>query len=636
MALSSFIPMKEVPGIDIPMIELQTPTKVLSKSMDLGTVSLYDLDLLITQTLEDYSNQNNRSQFQQININNDAKEEESIALTDKLNYTDPLVIFDPSIENTIVVTQDMGYHLIDETRKETDKILNEDELTINGIKAPLIKFNNNTINWSLICYCKLRFRGILPELELALFDDGYISKSDPPGLNNRLTFIIMPEIDGAYKKVSLDFYINHYERTYRSPDNRPILLCYCSYYLPGMYEIRNEAINYKNIPDRKAKTCELTTYECLYSVAKTLGLGYQVTEDCPKINDKQKRLLFNQNFVEFIQETIDSGGIDEDSIFDAWVDLNNTLNLINVSWVFNQEKKITPEYLSVYGLAGALSNEDIGLQPSFVKVPRTLTNFHYLGIPVNLEFHSKDFEQIQTNIRNEGILVKNTTLNLYRGSESDGINSIVQNDIINKENSVDGRYINEYMVQRNMDVNINFDNFNVTYQKQMHDNFFKTQRASIYKVSLTKINFGLKRGTLISLAYFSTDIGEKTEIIRSTFNLIGDKSIDMPDISKIQLESGKTIQDIITDEDYPLMNFAKSGIYYIDSMEIEYDISYETIVQTLYLIRLGNKSNYHNKHTMAKILNENHEIINRANATNTSSSRLNDDATSLVDLKIFY
>ena len=346
--------------------------------------------------------------------------------------------------------------------------------------------------------------------------------------------------------------------------------------------------------------------------------------------------MFNQNFVEFIQETIDSGGIDEDSIFDAWVDLNNTLNLINVSWVFNQEKKITPEYLSVYGLAGALSNEDIGLQPSFVKVPRTLTNFHYLGIPVNLEFHSKDFEQIQTNIRNEGILVKNTTLNLYRGSESSGINSIVQNDIINKENSVDGRYINEYMVQRNMDVNINFDNFNVTYQKQMHDNFFKTQRASIYKVSLTKINFGLKRGTLISLAYFSTDIGEKTEIIRSTFNLIGDKSIDMPDISKIQLESGKTIQDIITDEDYPLMNFAKSGIYYIDSMEIEYDISYETIVQTLYLIRLGNKSNYHNKHTMAKILNENHEIINRANATNTSSSKSNDDATSLVDLKIFY
>ena len=110
----------------------------------------------------------------------------------------------------------------------------------------------------------------------------------------------------------------------------------------------------------------------------------------------------------------------------------------------------------------------------------------------------------------------------------------------------------------------------------------------------------------------------------------------MPDISKIQLESGKTIQDIITDEDYPLMNFAKSGIYYIDSMEIEYDISYETIVQTLYLIRLGNKSNYHNKHTMAKILNENHEIINRANATNTSSSKSNDDATSLVDLKIFY
>ena len=89
--------MKEVPGIDIPMIELQTPTKVLSKSMDLGTVSLYDLDLLVTQTLEDYSNQNNRSQFQQININNDAKEEESIALTDKLNYTDPLVIFYPSI-----------------------------------------------------------------------------------------------------------------------------------------------------------------------------------------------------------------------------------------------------------------------------------------------------------------------------------------------------------------------------------------------------------------------------------------------------------------------------------------------------------------------------------------------------------
>ena len=69
---------------------------------------------------------------------------------------------------------------------------------------------------------------------------------------------------------------------------------------------------------------------------------------------------------------------------------------------------------------------------------------------------------------------------------------------------------------------------------------------------------------------------------------------------------------------------------------VGYQICHPVIARHILQEKLGNKSNYHNKHTMAKILNENHEIINRANATNISSSKSNDDATSLVDLKIFY
>ena len=46
------------------------------------------------------------------------------------------------------------------------------------------------------------------------------------------------------------------------------------------------------------------------------------------------------------------------------------------------------------------------------------------------------------------------------------------------------------------------NNTPVLKQKRIHDNYFRKYRAKTLEVKLAKSNFGLQRGTLISLAIF--------------------------------------------------------------------------------------------------------------------------------------
>ena len=81
-------------------------------------------------------------------------------------------------------------------------------------------------------------------------------------------------------------------------------------------------------PGCSAKYCQLgpnkypTTYEFLHYVAVTeCGLGFAATDKVKEIKDDKTRIIRSETYTEAIQKHVAFGGLDENSVFDCWVDL---------------------------------------------------------------------------------------------------------------------------------------------------------------------------------------------------------------------------------------------------------------------------------------------------------------------------
>ena len=138
----------------------------------------------------------------------------------------------------------------------------------------------------------------------------------------------------------------------------------------------------------------------------------------------------------------------------------------------------------------------------------------------------------------------------------------------------------------------------VLKQKMIHDNYFRKYRAKTLEVKLAKPNFGLQRGTLISLAIFEYSELGKRQMWQNWYNISGDKT-EMPNPSSVELEQ------MFSDSTLGFINLSVSGIYYIDGMSFEYDVKNEEheLIQKVYLIRRGIIPGYINSDSFAKSYN---------------------------------
>ena len=66
---------------------------------------------------------------------------------------------------------------------------------------------------------------------------------------------------------------------------------------------------------------KLNTYDTLLEIAKENKLGFAATKGCKDVKDERYRLVQTKTYVDYVKEIIGYGGLDEESIFDAWIDL---------------------------------------------------------------------------------------------------------------------------------------------------------------------------------------------------------------------------------------------------------------------------------------------------------------------------
>ena len=449
------------------------------------------------------------------------------------NPTDPVVVIDPEFNSKVILKQ----YDDPENAGLTDG--KYDSLKDDAINIPIIRLNNITLNDSQIDFVELYFNDFLPKIHLSIKDSENVIKiCDTPGFENEIHIVITCDINGYYKKISLLFYITNFN----------VYGDYIAY--DGIFKL--QSINQHEI--KQIGKGKLNTYDMLYEIAKENKLGFAATEHCKDIKDERYRLIQKKTFIQYIKDQIEIGGLDEESLFDAWIDMFGYITLINVNYVFNID--IKPNQLMVYSMVGLnefpIHNESTEIQA--VELPRTITNNKINPAQTNMQFDN--FETIINNnkIIDEGCF--NTNYYMSSPCKENKIN-IEQTQII--ENSPTGmNNSDKYVYSKTNFLGIEFGETPILFQKHLHKRYFDKLRTKQIKIELEKVNFGLQRGTLLNIIF--------KEYNSTVIKLMNN-------------------ENSLENDDEGIVNTFLSGIYYIDSITFEYYTEKHKIKQYLYVIK---------------------------------------------------
>ena len=550
---------------------------------------------------------------------------EDNSIIPEVNYTDPFVYHDGG---------PIGSHIAKPLNPQNAIMFDEEgnfgsnvdyqSTKVEGIYQPIVKLNNIVLDEWQIENLVLHYDSFYPEIDIKVLysDASFIEFNDAPGMNNVITVIIIPAVDGAYRKIAIDFTIIDYERNGNEynihgrvkwlplEQQRCKHIHYCDHppgpcpptgcpNVKGKSGANGESAT-GTIECNHAHQKKPNTWEYLHEIALQCGLGFSATDQCREINDRLPRLVSSVSYLDFIQDQIRFGGLDENSIFDVWLDLYGYITMVNVPWVMSND--ITYRHLTMKTFTGIRSKsidmKDLEIQ----EVHRTLTNFNKMSTKSNNEIEHYNWVTNNFAINNTGTL--QTLHSFTPQGVQDGNNSISCEQAQIIENSIDGAHVEDYEKSISLCTVVEVNEYNINNQRMIRDQYFKKLTSKMLRVDLLYPNLSIQRGTLINLSILESDPTRKRKLLTESDNIDGDNGTDM---KNPEWEGNN--KDIIQDEGEMVPNTAISGLYYVQGMRFTYhtyDNEYESmdsekdIRQSLLLIKKGPITNIDNQYTSVK------------------------------------
>ena len=520
------------------------------------------------------------------------------SLIPKLNYTDPAVYHDGGVPHHRIArlyepTNSLGF---------TEKGLQTydpqyDQLRYEGSYVPIVKLNNNVIDEVNIESLEITYRDFLPEITMCVHDiDGMIRFGDSPGMNASIDVIITPSIPNVYKNIALQFEITSFsvsgDMLFYSGRNKILnmqqRIDWGMIKYPGCSNTRGGDDGEDTVSCNPSPNPKPNTWEYLHEIAIKCGLGFAATDKCKDIEDRLPRLLRSQSYSDFIQEQIKFGGLDENSIFDVWVDLYGYLTMVNLPWVLNND--ITFRHLSLNVISGVRSQIDNVPEQTATVMHRTLTNYNKFNTPNNALIEN-NYEWITENFDQQwkGNLERRTVF-IPRGVRG-GNNTLKDQEVQQVETSVDGLHSEDYE-KHYVSFYCEFNDYDTKLQESIRENYLQKQRAKIFKVELTNANLGLMRGTLVNISIWEDRDKQRATLLQGT-----DKMAETQNIKPQNPDTGMNNKDLMQDDSIQYPNASVSGLYYIDGMSFKFDLEKHDIKQTLYLIKKGALTTPYNKYS---------------------------------------
>lgn len=486
-------------------------------------------------------------------------------LSQEHNYTDPIVRHDPTISKTMIPKADLSTLSSTDTSNPTDIDIKK----IEAIDIPVVLLNNKVLDYTDIEFLYIDYDSFVPKIRIAVSQsDENLGNTDSPGLDNIITVVMTSRVDGAYKPISIDFYILSVETVNNA------CVYEGSYKLLSIEQNKTECIKFCPGAGCQGEWCNLpenntpTTYEFLHELCAKSGLGFATTDKVKEISDNRQRFITNQNYKTAMEQHLKFAGIDENSIFDGWIDLYKYLVVINVPWVLSQDINIEDIGSYIEWNAPNATNR-ITDQQDLNKSYRFLTNNRETAQNLNILITSYKWITNNRSIRNKG-----TNYQYFTGQPlgfgENNTGSCTQHDVEVVENSDTGEDTKENYAFNRMEFlgnemgNAALGNTPVLMQRQIRDNYFRKIRQRRLKVSLDITNLALQRGTLVYLYIFEYSQTAKREMLMD--------EMDNP-IIRSRVDEGH------------IPNPFMCGFYYIDGMEFIYDKQSAKITQYLYLIK---------------------------------------------------
>ena len=506
------------------------------------------------------------------------------------NRTDPIVRHDSNYNGEIIATLWRPQY-----DQENGGIAGEniESTKWDAIRYPLIRINNHLLTEDCIKSFVLHNDRFMPYLDIIFEDtDDTIQFSDMPGLDNVITVVILESDPEAHRPIKMDFYVTNCKIIGSTFYVWAEFKC-----LPLEQQILSQEVFHYPGSGCQAEHCKLpanmspTTYEFLHVIAEKAGLGFSASQKCRSIKDDRYRILKKEKYKDAAQEHTACGGLDEESIFDSWIDPWKNLVMVNLPWIMKEPVK--PDELSSTLISGVSSGD------STVDTISTSTDVHRILSNVSMitGFNNMMITKIEKLVDlnsgyYQGTLTEYNTV-MPEGYK-DSHNELKPEQILEQENSLAAEETPEKFEFHSQE----FCGFEMALktptvqQKRRHNEYFKQQRAHMFKVTMLEPNFGLERGMLCLILWFTDNTTQKSIIIEQAPNLYtADGDMTRQD------SEGESAQDNIYD---PIMDVAMSGMYYIDGTDWEYNADDENITQHLYLIKKSPITQYYDKTGMPR------------------------------------
>lgn len=484
-------------------------------------------------------------------------EENYTVLEEPLNITDFVVQFDPETKRP-----EAAKPLASE---EIDENVGIESYKTDGFDMPIIRIDHFILNEKYLNSMTLRYEGFVPTLELIVDDDNNeIQYVGGPGIHNHVTVIMCPNVNGLYRSMAALFYIKD-----RINLTSTRIKYVCEYHNIGLSDTQCMQIGEKS----------LTTYEFCETIAKRLGFGFACTDHCKDISDPRWRQIYSQNVREFIEEQIKIGGLDESSVFDAWVDMYGYINLINLSWVFEQD--IKPENLSIkVQKTVEVPTKDAAEAPPS-EVQRTFLDVD--SYPFSMLRITDKYSYLNTkNVQNLG-----TNSSFWCLTSPGEENKLTMQDIMIEEDTVQGKKdTQEYSFRKVEFLGCDMsEDTPYLIQSKIREHWIQKRKSKQLTIELNKPNFGLERGTLITVGIFEDEPRKKVGVTQTAENVSSENKAKENERNVVDETKPPVDMDTVSSETSFAGNPALSGIYYIDGMMFEYSKDTRKTTQILFLIK---------------------------------------------------
>lgn len=513
--------------------------------------------------------------------------DDKFELVEPYNPTDPVVKFDPELDKSYIVVPYANTETNDESgpfKKEFGAQTRHD-----AIMVPLVQINQMKLGDDQIETVEISISKFFPELYLKIYDyNNSLSKLNSPGMTSIVTVIMAAPIEGVSKKISIDFYIID---STTNPDGTIEIFGEMS--IPSLNQVKNEQIG----------NDKMSTYDFLKQIAQDTKLGFAATEKCEEINDARWRQIYSKTFKDYINEQLSFAGLDNDSVFDAWVDQFGYLVMVNMSYVMSEEIDSNQLMMRVVKGSNFTEKKDMVEEQEYEEVLRMITNARDIPGDNNAQF-SRLSEELQNDlIKDEG------TANKYYYMKSIGDeNTICQEEMEINEPSVDGKKNKDtYKFDKCEFIGFEMDEDSpILVQKKIVSRMKAMMNYKQIFVEMEKPNYYLQRGTLLNVNFEDYDAETKKTTIMNNANVtvsedetttISNVSDILEDDPGIDNNEMSEVKDALMNEQTSFTNYALSGIYYINDIIYKYDKGNNRIIQCMHLVKRGSRTNLINDGT---------------------------------------